>query len=229
MTKGFSPEWDATYRSSQHISVWPWSDLVSLVMRYAHPKDGFLRVLELGCGAGANIQFFVDTGADYWAVEGSQAIVSTLRQRYPALSEQILVGDFTSSIPCNGVFDLVIDRSSLTHNNTAAIQRGLALAYDTLRPNGKFIGVNWFSTKNQYAEAGTMVDSHTRRDIPAPLLEGLGKVHFSDFDHLDNLFRTAGFIIDYCEHVTKETTIPESIMWASWNFVATKPEPSPSP
>ena len=37
------------------MSIWPWSDLVSYVMRYVPPNFAEFKVLELGCGAGANI------------------------------------------------------------------------------------------------------------------------------------------------------------------------------
>ena len=55
----FSNEWDESYKKNTHLSIWPWSDLVSYVMRYARPENPKnCNVLELGCGAGANIDFF---------------------------------------------------------------------------------------------------------------------------------------------------------------------------
>ena len=44
----FSPEWDALFRAGRNVGEWPWSDVVSLVYRYAKPSDGYRRVLELG-------------------------------------------------------------------------------------------------------------------------------------------------------------------------------------
>ena len=80
------------------MSIWPWSDLVSLVMQYKLPKEEF-RVLELGCGAGANIPLFIALGADYYAVEGSQTIVNQLHKQYPQFKDNIIVGDFTKDMP----------------------------------------------------------------------------------------------------------------------------------
>ena len=50
---GFSKEWNDTYASNAHLSIWPWSDVVSLVHR--HCKRTLAAggaVLEVGCGSG---------------------------------------------------------------------------------------------------------------------------------------------------------------------------------
>ena len=46
---GFSPEWEQRYAENTHLSVWPWSDVVSLVHRHCKhiiKKTGGGRVLE---------------------------------------------------------------------------------------------------------------------------------------------------------------------------------------
>ena len=80
----FSNEWDDKYQDNTHLSIWPWTNLVSLVMRNKPQKRNF-KVLELGCGAGANIPLFVSLEADYFTVEGSKTIVDKLHQRFPHL------------------------------------------------------------------------------------------------------------------------------------------------
>ena len=74
----FSQEWEKCFKENTQISTWPWSDLVSYVMRYARPTGENFRVLELGCGAGANIPFFISLGVDYYAIDGSSTIVEIL-------------------------------------------------------------------------------------------------------------------------------------------------------
>ncbi len=125
----FSNEWDSLYQRGEQNSVWPWSDLVSYVMRYSCPPVGEepFRVVELGCGAGANIPFFISLGVEYFGIEGSSAVVDRLQKRYPAMQDRIITGDFTLKIPFDGEFDLIVDRSSLTHNTTADIVHCLVL------------------------------------------------------------------------------------------------------
>ena len=137
----FSEQWEERYAANTHLSVWPWSDIVSLVHR--HCKQVIAtggRVLELGCGAGANIPFFKVVGVDYYAIEGSPTIVRQLHERYPDLAENIALGDFTSFQPFSEKFDLVIDRAALTHNSTVAIKKGLQVVFDSLKTGGIFIG-----------------------------------------------------------------------------------------
>lgn len=219
----FSPEWDQLYRESAHMSIWPWSDLVSYVHRYAKPQNGYQRVLELGCGAGANIPFFIKLGVDYSTVEGSPAIVEQLQGHYPTLREKIRVGDFTREYPFPGPFDLIVDRSSLIHNTTEGMRNGLKLAFDKLRPGGKFIGIDWFSSAHGSATLGRPADSHTRSGIDSGHLAGTGNVHFCDRENLEELLQYAGFRIERLEHKQYDLAIPTSERLAWWNFVAIKP------
>jgi SAM-dependent methyltransferase len=220
----FSPAWDRAFQASTHISVWPWSDLVSYVNRYAKASDGYQRVIELGCGVGANIPFFLRSGVDYCAVEGSHAAVARLHEAYPELSEKVVVADFTRSIPFAGPFDLVIDRSALTHNATDAVRRALTIIFERLRTGGKLISLDWFATDHQDARAGDEVDPHTRTNLSSGTLADLGLVHFSDQAHLLDLFGSTGFRVDRLEHKVSEVTFPENgAKMAGWHVVATKP------
>lgn len=223
--KGFSKEWDSCYRKNTHMSVWPWSDLVSYVMRYGRPKkhqDSF-KVLELGCGAGANIPFFKWLGADYYAIEGSPSIVVALHKKFPEFKKRIITGDFTKEIAFEPGFDLVVDRSSLTHNLTEPIERSLSIIYDKMKPGGKYIGIDWFSTKHSDFEKGRIAeDEFTRNGFPEGQFAGVGSVHFSDRQHITDLFKD--FSIEILEHKIIKTEIPEfpEHLFAAWNFSARK-------
>ena len=184
----FSNEWDNRYQENTHMSIWPWSDLVSIVMRHKPQKENF-KVLELGCGAGANIPLFASLGADYYAVEGSETIVKQLHQQYPQFRKSIVVGDFTKDIP-NEKFDLIIDRAALTHNNEKSIIECLNKCYQQLVNSGQFIGVDWFSTKYpDYTKGERSEDIWTKTNFKEGNFANVGKVHFSDREHLLELFQ----------------------------------------
>lgn len=219
--ESFSQQWEDSYQSNTHLSIWPWSDLVSYVYRYARPSGPGFRVLELGPGAGANISLFRHLGADYHGIEGSPTMVAALRERFPEYGSQIIMGDFVEHIPFEGRFDLVVDRAALTHNATAPIRKCIAKVKDLLAPGGLFIGIDWFSTRHgDFAKGEPGGDDHTRTRYASGQFKGVGRVHFSDENHLRDLL--SGFDIVVLDHKTVETTLPAPNIFASWNFAARK-------
>jgi SAM-dependent methyltransferase len=221
---GFSQDWEARYADNTHLSIWPWSDIVSLMHRYCKPlisrKVG--RVLELGCGAGANIPLFLAQGLDYYAIEGSPTIVAQLHYRYPNLVDNIRVGDFTADQSFDGNFDLVIDRASVTCNNTSSIKKALEITFASLKPGGLFIGSDWYSTNHTDYSGGEMEDDiYTRTNHSKGQFVGTGNVHFSDETHLRDLF--SKFQILFMEEkITRGYEPQDNHQFASWSIVATK-------
>ncbi len=219
---GFSPEWDKCYRDNAQMSIWPWTDIVSLVHRYCKPliAEGGGKVLELGCGAGANIPLFLALGVDYKAIEGSSTIVAQLHQRHPHLVNNIRLGDFTASQPFDEAFDLVIDRAAVTHNSTESIRNALHNSFDALKPGGIYIGSDWFSTKHTDYYGGEMADDkYTRTNYRKGQFVGVGDVHFSDEGHIRNLF--SKFEILFMEEKLAQRYEPDDKhQFASWNIVA---------
>ncbi len=219
----FSTEWEEAYKANTQMSIWPWSDLVSYVMRFSRPQNKSFKVLELGCGAGANIPFFKHLGIQYYAMEGSEHIVKELlHKKFPEFARNIIVGDFTKEIPFKEQFDLIFDRAAITHNTTIAIQKTITYIYERLKPNGKFIGIDWFSTAGSGYQEGVMAeDNFTRNGYTKGYFAGVGRVHFSDKPHLQELF--SSFILDRLEHKLVLQEIPEDkYTLASWNFIARK-------
>jgi SAM-dependent methyltransferase len=222
----FSPEWDVVFRNFQQLSVWPWSDLVSYVMRHAKPRFrepvSATRVLELGFGAGANIPLFLQLGVQYHGLDGSPAITERIKAQFPELGDRLRVGDFTREIPFAGPFDLVFDRAALTHNGTEPIARALRLARRVLKPEGLYIAIDLFSTTHSDYAIGEPVDgdAYTRDRFPRGQFHGLGKVHFFDEQHIRDVFRD--FEILVLQHKIIDDLAPaRGHRFASWNLVAT--------
>lgn len=219
----FSKEWEDIYNKQNHLSIWPWSDVVSYVKRYANPADNVnYRVLELGCGAGANIPFFESLSVEYHAIEGSSTIVGKLHEKFPRYKESIKVGDFTEITFNENYYDLVLDRGSLTCNSTDAIDRTLKNIHKALKSDGKFIGIDWFSTLHSEFGEGIFLneDVNTKSNILKGHLAGLGNIHFSDKNHLLDLFSDYQFEI--LEHKINDVLVPNNNRIATWNLVVKK-------
>ncbi len=218
----FSPEWDARYSENTHLSIWPWSDLVSYFHRYAKPLSSETKILEIGFGAGANIPFFRALGIAYSGIEGSQTIHSRVCARFPELADKLYLGDFlTYGYPDS--YGVVVDRASMTHNSTMAIKNGLRHLAKYLPIGGKYIGIDWFSTSHSDFQLGEVVDEFTRSDLHVGQFAGVGNVHFSSREHILELFSGAGFWITRLEHKQQISEEPSTgHMFAAWNLVAEK-------
>lgn len=218
----FSPEWEQCYQEGGQAIAWPWSDVVSYVMRYARPTSADYKVLELGCGSGANIPFFKKMGCQYYSIEGSKYVLEQVRRNHPDLGNQIVHGDFTLDIPFAHDFDLIVDRGSLPLATTTAIKQALRLAHGKLKLGGKYIGIEWFSTVHpDYKRGFPAEDSYTRTGFEAGVFAGLGRIHFADKTHLLELFGEFKLVV--LEHKLIHREIPDD-GWeiATWNLVANK-------
>ncbi len=219
----FSAEWNEVYEQGSQNSIWPWTDLVSLVYRYARPQSAPFRVLELGCGAGANIPFMLSFPAvNYFGIDGSAYTIQKLQTRYPQIKENLFVGDFTQRLAMNDqTIDLVIDRAAVTHNQQSAIERTFKEIKRVLKPGGKFIGIDWFSPDYSEAAKGKLAeDAHTKTGFVTGPFAHIGRVHFSDETHMRELLKDYKILL--LEHKVVTRQIPKEDGWkfASWNFVA---------
>jgi hypothetical protein len=115
-----------------------------------------------------------------------------------------------------------VDRASLTHNSTQAIRNSLELIRSRMKDNAKFIGIDWFSTRQEDFKLGEQAeDPFTKTRITQGSFTGVGRVHFSDQEHLTDLFK--GFHIEVLEHKLIERSLPSGRgHLATWNFCAIK-------
>ena len=117
---------------------------------------------------------------------------------------------------------MIVDRSALAHNSTNDIKNCLQLIYKKLKTNGKFIGIDWFSTNHfEYKNGNKTDDPFTKNNFKTGQFKKIGNVHFSNKKHLLNLFEN--FKIEILDGKIIKRKIPnqkENI--ASWNIVARK-------
>ena len=213
-------DWDKIYLEGKHNSVWPWSEVVSSVNRHAignfrHP----LKVLELGCGAGANIPFFNTIDADYYGIDYSPKAVNDLNKKFPHLAGKIKSGDFCTEIPFNETFDIILDRGSITHNYTAAILRCFNLLKNISHPKTLILGLNWFSTNSSdYTLGEATEDPFCKTNFKSGNFVGTGVVHFATEKHLRELLSSFEFIeLNYTE--TTNIMPKPNLKLAYWNFI----------
>ena len=223
---GFCQEWEAIYKGGKHLSVWPWNSVVSLTHRF-YDLNKNLKVLELGCGAGANIPYFASfDNIEYYGLEGSQSIVEKLQSTFRSDKVHIGCADFTKTFYFDEIenmanVDIIIDRSSVTHNKTADIKSVIEKSLKCLKSGGKYMGFDWFGLDSEVLNK----DKYTKIDDNTFVFEEgyycrLGNVHFSDDKHIQELF--ADFNIEYLVKNTNTQILPTKQNSSSYNFVMSK-------
>lgn len=131
--------WDDVF-SSQEWGKYPGEELIRFVARrfYSVPDRKAVRILELGCGTGANVWFLAREGFSVTGMDGSRVAIEQARTRLAAegLSAELHVGDINAlPFPAES-FDAVIDVECLSCNSLKDTRATLAEALRVLRPGG---------------------------------------------------------------------------------------------
>lgn len=230
LVERWSPEWEQNrFAGGSRVARYVWSDIVSLTFRYflarrPHTSRDRIRVLELGCGTGANLLFFAKEGLQVAGTDGSQSAIRLARESLEkhGLAATLHVHDFADGLPFpDSSFDLVLDRASLTHNALSVVARTVGEAHRVLKPSGLLLIVDFFSTDHPGAADGREIETNTKTDFTHGMFEGIGKTHFTTEDELRSLLQ--GFTILHMEHKVYTCIIPDpKDGTAQYNVVAEK-------
>jgi SAM-dependent methyltransferase len=97
-----------------------------------------LRVLDLGCGAGAYGRRLLDAGATrYVGIDGSAKMVASARALLEGTAAELVEADLATARADAAAFDLVISRLVLHY--LANLHDVLAMVCEALAPRGRFI------------------------------------------------------------------------------------------
>ena len=130
---GFCQEWEAIYKGDKHLSVWPWNSVVSLTHRF-YDLNKNLKVLELGCGAGANIPYFASfDNIEYYGLEAGVPQNMILSKK-KSLEDNVMALEelFYESIPDANIFKAAYYQEFFKHFNINVpdIARDIIDGYD---------------------------------------------------------------------------------------------------
>lgn len=212
--------WDNLYKNNKHHSIWPWVDLISEVKKINIKLDA---ALEMGCGMGANIPFFIAEGIEYFGIDGSPTAIQCNTDRFPNIKENLKVCDFTKEIPFDRKFQLIFDRASITHNDMFAIKSCLEIIANKTMEGGYFIGIDWFSDNHIDFQKGDISSQGSRKNITSEQFRGTGVVHFFNKNEIISLFEVNNFTIVKMEEKTIVNSLSNSCdKRCTFNFIAQK-------
>lgn len=181
LTSDNAERWEQTFRS-QPYGRYPSEDIVRFLARTfrGRQKTEPVRVLDLGCGPGANLWAIVREGYQTAGIDFSPTAIRRAAERLveeglaPA---DLKLGDFRVLPWPDHSFDAVIDDDSLSTNHWDTIQATIAEIRRVLKPGG------WFAAKllgaaTTGAGSGRPVDDHgSEWDPTEGVIAGHGLIH----------------------------------------------------
>ncbi|MEM7240631.1 MAG: class I SAM-dependent methyltransferase [Pseudomonadota bacterium] len=204
--------------AARHWGKYPAENLIRTVMRtYRDPQvRAETKILELGCGAGANLSFFLAEGFQTYGIDGAPSAIAKAKQRLQAGPNQTLnlsVQLFEEISFADQSFDLIVDYYAIYANPVAVIDATYSKVRDLLTPNGRFYTRVW-GTECTGANTGKMIEPNTSKNPTAGPCKGMGVSHFFTRRELESRFSDWGdvqisrtLVEDYNGEVSEEFAV----------------------
>jgi SAM-dependent methyltransferase len=188
----WDPAWEKIF-GSRGWGRYPPEELVRFAARnlFAAADRKHVKVLEVGCGAGANLWFLAREGFDVYGIDGSESAVSKAG-RYLAASgfkANLIVGDviYLNELYPGATFDAVVDVACLQHNQPEAIRSMIGQIHRLLNPAGKIFSM--MVARGSYGDGqGMEIAPGTLSAIQEGPLSQVGLVHLSTLEEIQALF-----------------------------------------
>ncbi|PKL48329.1 MAG: class I SAM-dependent methyltransferase [Candidatus Riflebacteria bacterium HGW-Riflebacteria-2] len=191
----FDKQWNQVH-GTRNWGRYPAEELVRFMARnYYNQCREQIRVLDLGCGTGANTWFLCREGFSTVAFDGS--FIAT--QKAAAFCSELKAGATflqadAGMLPFSDTsFDVVADIGAISANNRQGIRQILAEICRVLKPGGRVFSSVLFTTSTSGYKTGEKIDGHSYRNVDFGPVTGLGTIHFFSRAEINGLWQQAGF------------------------------------
>lgn len=222
--KTFDNDWSQIHEQ-RAWGRYPSEEVVRFVCRNYKEKRHETRLLDLGCGAGANTWFLAREGFNTLAFDGAFAAVAKTRDLCTESSVKASVFQADAGIlpiKSNSI-DGVIDSATITSNSRNGVKTILNEVYRVLKPGGKIFSTSLFTRATTGYGTGQQVDKHSFRNMTEGPLSNIGTVHFFVKSEIEFLWHSSGFT-NLCIDKSMRTHGNSSIRISYYVVSATKPE-----
>ncbi len=187
--------WDPTWEQVFRLRDWgkyPPEELIRFVARhfFSAPNRNDVKILELGCGTGANLWFVAREGFDAYGIDGAPTGIAKAERRLSEdnLRVHLQVGDILSlnEFYSPASFDAVVDVACLQHNRGESVRGILDGVLTVLKPQGKVFSM--MIARGSYGDEGKGIEPDTFVEVAEGPLQGKGFVRFTSFDEVEQLF-----------------------------------------
>jgi SAM-dependent methyltransferase len=184
--------WESVF-SSREWGKYPPEELIRFIARtfYRVPDRSAVRVLEVGCGPGANIWYLSREGFTVSGIDGSPSAIDTARRRLASekLEADLRVGDIVAlrDVYEPESFDAVIDVACLQCNRLSTVTAVVGQIHGILKQGGHMFSM-MVAAGSVGQGSGTELESGTYTGIVDGPLSGAGVNHFFTLDEVQAVF-----------------------------------------
>lgn len=195
MSKSFETDWEEVHKN-QEWGRYPSEDVVRFIARnYYNKERENVKILDFGCGAGANTWFLSKEGFDTYAFDGSKFAVEKAKAY---LSKENLKADFqvADALEINykkNYFDCIIDSAAICANTIENIVKMYEEIYEMLVDGGKLFTTGIFTTNTTGYGSGIKIEENTYKNISEGALCRKGVLHFFLKDEISEILAKIGF------------------------------------
>lgn len=193
--KTFDQQWNHVHQT-RNWGRYPAEEVVRFMARNFPPEQrSQTRVLDLGCGTGANTWFLCREGFATFAFDGAFAAMPKARELCINEKNQpsLLQADAGMLPFSDASFDAVIEVGALSANSRAGIESILREIHRTLKPGGRFFSSVLFTRTTTGYQTGEKIDAHSYRNVINGPVAGLGTIHFFSRGEIRSLWQKSGF------------------------------------
>lgn len=204
--RAFSEVWEKLH-AMQEWGKYPSENVVRFVARNFYKKERKkVKILDFGCGAGANTWFLAREQFDVYAFDGSQSAIDKARKYLNGEGFEdvhLSVQDGISISYEDEMFDCVIDNVCVYSNTKQNIDRMYKQIYRVLKKEGKLYS-SCFGIGTLGYRTGNELEEGTYENISEGVLQGRGVAHFFTQEEFFEQLSKIGFI-NICIDVMKYT------------------------
>lgn len=212
MENEYVNEWEKIH-SSMEWGEWPSIDVVRFISRKYRQNCGQIKVLDFGCGTGANAWFLARKGLNVFAFDVSKTAIEKAKNKMVRENVNIAF-DVMNGLHleyANEMFDCIIDSACIYANTMENIIKAYEECYRVLKWGGVLYSTGNFTINTSGVESGKQVESNTYINIKEGALAGRSLAHFyANAKELEIILKKIGFkniVIDKTNYTDNENII----------------------
>ena len=198
--------WDDIFRKHEW-GKYPPEEVIRLIARHLFkvPDRKVVRILEIGCGTGANLWFVAREGFDAYGLDGSQVAIERARERLKdeSLSANLVLGDAMNLPYAENFFDVVLDIECSYANSLKDTKVIMNEVHRVLKPGGLFLNKTFMvGTYGDGKGKKLEGEPHTYLELDeGALKKGYGIIRFTAENEISGIF--SNFKIESIEYLIR--------------------------